>query len=174
MKYNVLVMCLIAIAACAEGSTELRAAEPETSMAVSELGNACTLQCRNGNIQCNATCERFPRPNCEENCDARLLNCMRACGCPFHENFDRVFADHSEPTNTFICVGNRGNLGVRYRVHNLFNRVEHWRRTLQCDGLTTESLVSTEIVFDGTCTSRIFPEISCTPLDTSGEGLCVL
>lgn len=161
MKSIVLATCLIATAACTEVTTEPFAPEETASVAVSELGNACTLQCRNAWLQCNATCDRFPRPGCEENCDARLVNCMRVCGCPFVEEFDRVVADHVEATSTFLCVGDFPNPGLVHQVFNLFKRTERVRRTLQCDGAISETVLSAVVSSDGQCASRLFPPVGC-------------
>lgn len=77
MKLCVLAMCLFA-AACV---TPIETPEPPaTSSDSSEIQNACTVSCNNAWLQCNAVCERFPRPNCEESCDQRLANCLAVCG----------------------------------------------------------------------------------------------
>lgn len=178
MQTRLFVVCLIAIAACAQGpggSSDRESSdrsEPDTSVVSSELGNACTIQCRNANLQCNSVCERFPRPNCEENCDARFLNCMRACGCPFTEEFDRTVGDHADPTNQFICVGDVPRAGLTYQVYNTFIRTEHVRRTLSCDNVTSEVVLSSVVSPSGPCSHRLFPDLSCPRSDFFPQSIC--
>lgn len=169
MKLCGLAMCLTA-AACA---TPIGTADPPaTSSETSELVTACTVQCNNAWLQCNSVCERFPRPNCEESCDQRLSNCMQACGCPISQESDRVSFDHADPTNTFLCVGPVFGSGVLYQQYNTFQRTDHIRDTLECDGTTTETVVSSTVTSSGTCFHRLFPDLSCQPTQSSGAGLC--
>ncbi len=174
MKSKVVVMCVMVLAACATQASEplVSSEEPDPASVESELGNACTLQCGNANLQCNATCERFPRPGCEESCDTRLANCLRSCGCPFTEDFTRVVFDHATATNNFLCVGSFPGAGVAYQVFNLFKRTEQVRRTLQCDNTTTETVLSSVVSPDGSCTHRLFPDQPCGQATTSPTGLC--
>lgn len=148
-------------------------AEPEPETATSELGNSCTLQCNNAQLQCESTCERFPRPGCEDSCDTRFINCMHACGCPFTEEFDRTTFDHADATSTFPCAGTFPNPGKRYQAYNLFNRVDHVQRTLQCDGSTTETVLSSSVVAAGQCSHKLFPDQACSPVTVPLAGLCV-
>jgi hypothetical protein len=172
MKTNVLVMCLIVIPACIQGPGEPAArTEPATSEAVSALGNTCFFQCRSANVQCNATCERFPRPNCEDTCEQRNQNCVQSCGCPFSEEFDEVAFDHRAPTTTSICLGNVPAPGVRYQVYSIFERIDHIRETLECDYTTTHTVVSSTYV-NGQCNHRLLPDEPCTPSVAFPTGLC--
>ena len=178
MQSRLLVVFLIAAAACAQGPGEPTDREssdrsaPETSVVSSELGNACTIQCRNAQLQCDSTCERFPRPSCEENCDARFGNCMRACGCPFTEEFDRTVGDHADPTSQFLCVGDVPKPGLRYQVYNTFTRTEHVRRTLDCEGFTSEVVLSSVVSPSGPCSHRVFPDQSCSRSDFFPQSIC--
>jgi hypothetical protein len=180
MKGFAFAISLFAAAACTTTPAEPGepgepgAAEPAISTAISALGNACTIQCRNSYMQCNSVCERFPRPNCEENCDARFANCMRACGCPFSEEFDRTSFDHAEQTNSFLCVGPTSGSGFTHRRINIFNRTDRIRRTLGCDGLTTETVLSSNVFFAGPCYNRLFPDQSCPFPQASPQALCIL
>src|SRR6185503_1761357 len=164
MERYALVISVFAAACTATPAEPGEPAEPEaaTATAVSELGNACTIQCRDAYTRCNAACLRNPNPNCETSCDSRFLNCMRVCGCPFSEEFDRTVFDHSEPTNTIVCVGPPLGNGFSYRKINMFSRTEHVRRTLDCDGLTTETVLSSTVFPSGTCYSSLFPAQTCT------------
>jgi hypothetical protein len=169
MKLCVLAMCLTA-AACA---TPIETPDqPATSSETSALGNACSVSCRNASIQCNATCDRFPRPNCEENCDQRFSNCMHVCGCPFTDTFDRVSPDHADATSTFICVGPLNSSGVVYQRYNTFVRTDHIQETLQCDGLTTQTVLSSTVSSAGPCYHRLFPDQTCVLTQTTTAGLC--
>jgi len=166
-------MCLFAMVACTETPAPPGdRSEPATSTEISALGNACTIQCRNANIQCNSVCLRNPRPNCEENCDTRFLNCMRSCGCPFSEEFDVTSFDHSTPTNTFVCVGPPNRNGFTYQRYDWFGRTDHKRRTLECDGTTTETTLSSTVFFDGPCYRKLFPDQGCTLTQVSVEQIC--
>lgn len=161
------VFAIFAITACTTPP-----AEPEASQATGELGSSCTLQCSNAQLQCEATCERFPRPSCEENCDTRFDNCMHACGCPFTEEIDRTSFDHADATASFLCVGSFPNPGKRYQVYNFFDRTDHVRRTLQCDGSTTETVLSSTVTAAGQCTHKLFPDQTCPQATISPNGLC--
>lgn len=165
-------MCVMAATACAGVSSSPEPAA--TSTEVSELGNGCSVSCNNARAQCEATCERFPRPNCEENCDQRFSNCMHVCGCPFNEESDHVSFDHAEATSTFICVGPFNARGVYYQQYNTFQRIDHVRDTLQCDGTITETLLSSTVSPAGACFHRLFPDTACPLSQTTGAGLCTL
>lgn len=172
MKTGLLSMCLIAVTAC---SAVADSPEPAaTSSATSELGNSCTVACNDARLRCEATCERFPRPSCEENCDQRFSNCMHVCGCPFNEEFDRVSFDHADATQLFLCVGPIGKQGVSYQRYDLFDRVDHVRDTLQCDGTTTETVVSSTVISAGPCFHRLVPDFVCGPTDVTTPPLCTL
>jgi hypothetical protein len=99
---------------------------------------------------------------------------MHACGCPISQEFDRVSFDHADPTNTFICVGPVFGSGVVYQQYNTFQRTDHIRDTLQCDGTTTETVVSSTVTSSGSCFHRLFPDVSCGLTQTTGAGLCTL
>ena len=161
MKLCVLAMCLLTAAACATpiGTS----GEPATSSETSELGNACTVSCNNASTQCFATCDRFPRPNCEENCDTRFSNCMHACGCPFSDTFDSTSFDHADATSTFLCVGPVNSSGVVYQQYNTFQRTDHVQETLQCDGTIVDTVLSSTVTSSGACYHRLFPDVSCQP-----------
>jgi hypothetical protein len=181
MKRYALAISLFAAVACTttpadpgETAAPGEAAEPATSTAISELGNLCTIQCRNGYTQCNSACLRNPNPNCETNCDTRFLNCMRVCGCPFSEEFDTFSHDHSEQTNEFLCIGPATGPGFTYRKINMFTRRDHIRRTLGCDGLTTETVVSSTVFLDGPCYRSLFPASSCPFPQVSSNAVCIL
>ena len=170
MKTGVLSLCLIAVTACASA---LESPEPlATSSAASELGNGCSVSCNNARAQCEATCERFPRPNCETNCDTRFSNCMHVCGCPFNEEFDRVSFDHADAVNAGLCVGPFNKPGVFYQQYNLFDRTDHVRDTLQCDGTITEAVVSSTVSSAGPCFHRLFPDSPCGISNATTTGLC--
>jgi hypothetical protein len=170
MKRIACSICLMAAAACASvtGSPE----PPATSSDVSELGNSCSVSCNNARTQCEATCERFPRPNCETSCDQRFSNCMHACGCPFSEESDHVSFDHADPTSTLLCVGPFNARGVYYQQYNTFQRTDHVRDTLQCDGTFTEIVLSSTVSAAGPCFHRLFPDSPCPQSQTSATGLC--
>jgi hypothetical protein len=108
----------------------------------------------------------------KRNCDTRLANCLRACGCPFVEEFDRVTLDHADPTSTLLCVGNIPNPGVLYQVFNTFKRTDHVRQTLQCDSTLTEVVLSSVVSPNGACTHRLFPDQSCFHSTVLPQGLC--
>lgn len=168
MKTYVFAICLVVAGAC---STTALPDPPTTSSDTAALGNACTISCNNASIQCNATCDRNPRPNCEQSCDQRLLNCMQACGCPFNEDTFTTTFDHLEATSAIICAGT-GSSGTAYRVYNIFDRTDDVRRTLQCDGTTTSSLVSSTVAATGlTCDGEVPPPSGCNPVNGSPGGL---
>jgi hypothetical protein len=157
------IICLVTAGACAATATP----EPSTtSSSTAALGNACTIQCNNASIQCNAVCDRNPRPNCEDNCDQRFSSCMQACGCPFSQDTFQTTFDHLVPTTTTLCVGT-GTSGVAYRVYGMVNRTDDTRTTLQCDGTTTTSTVSSTFTQSGTCDGAISPAMACNPVNLS-------
>jgi hypothetical protein len=160
MKSRVFAIYLVAAGACATATPD----QPTTSSNTAALGNACTIQCNSASIQCNATCDRNPRPNCEQNCDQRLANCMQACGCPFSEDTLQTTFDHLESTTTTLCVGT-GTSGLAYRVYSIFNRTDDIRTTLQCDGTTTSGVVSSTITQSGTCDGAVSPAMTCNPVN---------
>jgi hypothetical protein len=175
MTTRVLATCLVVLAACAAevpATAPAPAVEPATSVATADIGTACTNQCTNAANQCQATCDRFPRPNCEENCDNRFSNCMHACGCPISNEFDQVSLDHTDPTNQFLCVGPINANGLSYQKYNLFQRTDHIRETLQCDGLITQTVLSSTVSSAGPCFHKLFPNAPCFPTQSSGVGLC--
>lgn len=162
MKMCMLAIYLVVAGAC---STTATLDPPMTSSDTAALGNACTLQCNNASIQCNATCDRNPRPNCEPNCDQRFTNCMQACGCPFNQDTFQTAFDHLEATSATVCVGT-GSSGIAYRVYNIFNRTDDIRTTLQCDGTTTSGVVSSTVAPTGTsCDGAISPTMGCNPVN---------
>jgi hypothetical protein len=161
MKVCGFIIYLAAAAACAAAASP---DQPTTSSSTAALGNACTIQCNNASIQCNAVCDRNPRPNCEENCDQRLSNCMQACGCPFSQDTFQTTFDHLQPTTTTLCVGT-GTSGLAYRVYGMVNRTDDIRTTLQCDGTTTSSVVSSSFTQSGTCDGAISPATTCNPVN---------
>jgi len=164
MKFCIFAICLVGAGAC---STATTLDQPTTSSDTAALGNACTIQCNNASIQCNATCDRNPRPNCEQSCDQRLLNCMQACGCPFSQDTFQTTFDHLQATSNTLCVGS-GSSGIAYRVYNIFDRTDDIRTTLQCDGTTTSSVVSSTVAATGlTCDGAVSPTAACNPVNAS-------
>jgi len=169
MKPTLFAVCLIAIAACAGAPPP---DQPATSSDTAELGNACTIQCNTASQQCNAVCDRNPRPNCEQNCDTRLTNCMQACGCPFSQDTFQTTFDHLEGGNITTCVGTGFN-GTRYRLYGVFSRIDDIRQTLQCDGTTTSAVVSSTVALTGNCYGAIPPGVPCRPATTDPANIIV-
>jgi hypothetical protein len=169
---TILLVTWTVIAACAANPAPPALDEPTTSMATSEVTNACANQCNTASIQCFATCDRFPNPNCESRCDQRFANCMQACGCPFNSEFDRVTFDHAVAVNTFVCIGPLNHAGVYYQQYNEFQRTDHVRETLQCDGLTTQTVLSSTVSPAGPCLVRLFPDVSCPISQLPSPGIC--
>jgi hypothetical protein len=173
MKIYSLVMCVTVLAACTAGpGAQPGDSEVAISSDTSEITNACANQCTTNLAQCEANCNRFPNPFCESRCDQRFANCMRACGCPFVEEFDRISPAPSVPTNTFLCVGPRGGSGFRYRQINTFVRIDRIRQVLQCDGSITETVISSTIGSTGACYILVVPEEGCAPTQVSEVGPC--
>jgi hypothetical protein len=148
-------------------------AEPETSSTSASLVNACANQCRNSSNQCFATCDRFPNPFCESRCEQRFANCMQACGCPFSAEFTRITIDHVVPRGIFLCVGPAAAPGFVHQVYDMFQRTERVRETLQCDGLTTEVVLSSTVSPAGTCNRRLFPDVPCASSTVPVANICV-
>ena len=162
MKTCIFAICLVVAGAC---STATPPDQPTTLSDTAALGNACTIQCNNASIQCNATCDRNPRPNCEQSCDQRFLSCMEVCGCPFNQDTFQTSFDHLEATSATVCVGT-GSSGIAYRVYNIFNRTDDVRTTLQCDGTTTSAVVSSTVAPTGTtCDIAVSPTATCNPVN---------
>jgi hypothetical protein len=174
MKMILYIALTVAIPACAGSPEDPELRTPAIASMTSELGNQCTIQCNNANVQCNATCERFPRPGCEDKCDQRFLNCMATCGCPFNNEFDRTVFDHATRTVGTLCVGPPFSPGVIYQRYNLFTRTEHVRETLQCDGSISQVVLSSTVSAPQVCFhDDFFPSsLSCPNSQVSLTGIC--
>jgi hypothetical protein len=166
MKLCVLALCLLTAAACA---TPIGAADPPaTSSETSAIGNACTQNCFNASNQCFATCDRFPRVNCEDNCDQRFTTCMQTCGCPVSTTFDQVSFDHADATSTFLCIGPVNSTGVFYQKYNTFQRTDHIQESVECDGNLVDTVLSSTVTSSGACYHRLFPDVTCRPTQFTG------
>lgn len=172
MKTACFALFLSLICACATPPEEPRGTEaPPTATRTAALGNACTTQCGSAASQCNATCDRFPRPNCEQNCDARYLNCMTACGCPLSTTYDVTVFDHDVLLSDGLCVGRLNKPGILYREYQHYTRTDHYRETLACDGTTTTTLDSSTLNAPTTCYASA--GIGCTLSTHTIPGIAV-
>lgn len=175
MKTALFVMPMILTAACAaSGDPPEPTAVGATASVASELTNACTVQCNNAWLQCNATCERFPRPSCEASCDQRLATCDASCGCPSTREFDRVVFDHAIQRPGSTCVGDvQTSTGLQYGHYDKFTRTEHVRETLQCDGSKTQTVLSFVVNGPVPCLHKEV-DIPCTAVEVApSAGLCI-
>jgi len=169
MKRIILALSLCAVAACTGGAAEPPDRGEPTTLTSSELSNACANQCATAQASCEATCERFPNPNCLPRCDSRFASCMVACGCPFNNDYDVVSFDHVVATSNTVCLGTSSS-GTTNRVYTVYNRTDHMRETLQCDGSTTQTVLSSSVAAAGTCVAPVPPPSGCSQNVVSPSG----
>jgi hypothetical protein len=167
---SALSLSLCVLAGCASGAPEPGdAGEPTTSAASSALSNTCANQCTATQASCEATCERFPNPNCLPRCDTRFATCMQTCGCPFNHDYDVVSFDHASPTSNTVCIGTSSSATTN-RVYTVYNRTDHMRETLQCDGSTTLTLLSSSVAAGDSCVAPVPPPSGCSQNVVSPAG----
>ena len=147
---------------------------PARSSALSAAINpvACVQGCEDAWRVRERFCERFPRPNCEEQNDSRLTLCLQTCGCPVAIREVRVvttFVGDSLPPQLVCLIDSPRPVDGHYydRRSKLF-RKEHYNEVVSCDGIHNIELGNVEYMIERCDERRQDFPLPCLPLPPGG------
>ena len=158
-----------------QGLSMVEVAAPSSALPAALSPAACVRDCEQAWLARQAICERFPRPNCEEQSDGRLTLCLQVCGCPVairEARVDTTYVGEAVPPQ-LVCLrdGPRNVDGHYYdRRQRLFKK-EHYNEVVYCDGIHRIELGSVDYFTDRCIQRNASYPGPCLPVGESGPEL---
>jgi hypothetical protein len=135
---------------------------------------ACTQTCWNNWRTCDSFCLSRPRPNCEENCEARYNLCMANCECPTTSDSTAVTIIPQTYTGQ-ACVqdGPNSPTNAWFDRYTSQYKTTTTRRTENCDGSVTYTVVNVTYSAGPYCYRQpVFPS-SCSFREAYWATACI-